>query len=112
MLTKSNQQLGQQMMSINQRLQAFLQIQQASDSRFQPAFPHYSQHNGHEGEDEDEDEEDEGDDPHLGDWMGYNFSPIGSSPPWFFMEYTSYYLLLLLIAYFIPLPLLLASPSL
>jgi len=45
------------MIIIDQRLKAFFQMQQASDSKFQPPFTHHSQH------DEDEDE----DDPHLGD---------------------------------------------
>ena len=53
------------MISINQHLQAFFQMQQAFGSRSQPSFTHYSQHNEDEDEDEEEDEED--DYPHLGD---------------------------------------------
>ena len=51
LFTQSNQQLSQQMMSIDQRLQPFFQMRQTSDSGSQPPFTHYSQHN------EDEDEE-------------------------------------------------------
>ena len=52
------------MMSIDQRLQAFFQMQQASGSGSQPLFTHHSQHN--EDEDEEEEEDEEEDDPHLG----------------------------------------------
>ena len=57
MLTLNNRQLNQQMISIDQRLQPFFQMQQASGSRSQPPFTHHSQQN----EDEDEDVS------HLGD---------------------------------------------
>jgi len=57
------------MMSIDQRLQSFFQMQQASSSGSQPSFTHHSQHNEDENEDEDEHEEEEEEDydPHLGD---------------------------------------------
>ena len=51
------------MMGIDQRFQAFFQMQQASGLGSQPPFAHHSEHN----EDEDEDEDQEDDDPHLGD---------------------------------------------
>ena len=53
------------MMSIDQCLQAFFQMQQASGLGSQPPFAHHSQHNDDEDEDGDGDEED--DDPHLRD---------------------------------------------
>ena len=49
------------MMSIDQRLQVFFQMQQVSRSRSQPPIPLQPQHN------EDGDEYQQGEDPHLGD---------------------------------------------
>ena len=63
MLIQSNQQLSQQMMSIDQCLQTFFQMQQASGLGSQLQFTHHSQHN----DDEDKDHDEEDDDPHLGD---------------------------------------------
>ena len=59
MLTQSNQQLSQQMMSIDQRLQAFFQMQQASASGAKSPLTHPSQHNEEDGEAEEEEEEEE-----------------------------------------------------
>jgi len=57
------------MMSIDQRLQAFFQMQQAFGSGSQPPFTHHLQHNEDEKEEEEEEEKEEekDDDPHLGD---------------------------------------------
>ena len=49
------------MESIDQRLQGFFKMQQASDSGCQPHFAHHSEHNDDKDENEDEDQED--DDP-------------------------------------------------
>ena len=55
------------MMSIDQRLQAFFQVQQASGSGSQPPFTHPSQHNEEDGEAEEEEEEGEEEEEDLGD---------------------------------------------
>ena len=57
------------MMSIDQRLQAFFQMQQVFGLGFQPPFTHHSQHNEEDGEAEEEEEEEEGEEEEedLGD---------------------------------------------
>ena len=55
------------MMSIDQRLQAFFQMQQAFGSGSQPPFTHHSQHNEEDGEAEEEEEEGEEEEEDLSD---------------------------------------------